>query len=218
MPRKKEPKPQNSGILEQPISLKNLSGVPKMPRRPTIIEGKEAEKQYQQDLKRHLSLSSLAATEQAISNLPLLLKHYGISEEDAAKWEILSLKLAIEFVPGFSLASAKPYGPKKKWHEGHLAALYLDVFDMRKDKTKINLENMFHELSREAPWKHLCNPRKSNDTKGSGKRLHNIYNDAMSGGFGQLIEWLDTLQVPDAQKRKREFLEILAGRSKKDSR
>jgi hypothetical protein len=210
MPKKKIP--EFSGKLNQPISVKNLGSVTKLPRAPTIIGGQKAAEKYQQDLERYLLLSSMEAAKQAIEKIPLLLKKYDIPDDNLAKWEILSLRLAIDCVPGFSLASPKSKGAKKKWHDGHLAALYLDVHDRCKDKTKINLAKMFHELSKKEPWKKLCNPRKSNDSKGSGKRLHNIYNDAMSGNFGKLIEWLDDLPVANPQKSKRDLLEIMAGK------
>ena len=198
--------PKFSGALDQPIIVEKLSGLPPIPVMPKIIDSEAVHEEYQELIKQYNLRVAIAATEAADKKIPLLFQHYQIPQDSPSKWEILSLRLAQDFVTGFSLVHQQSGAPKK-WHTGLIAALYLDVEDefaaAKEANRNTNRKEVFHKLAGKEQWRHL----------GGSKNLQNQYDSAMKTSFKNMVDWLDTLPK-DEHDHKRRLLEAMAGRSK----
>lgn len=96
---------------------------------------------------------------QSQEKILLLMDHYGIDREAERKWELLSMSLALEYVPGFQIKHMEAKrGPKTKWNLMRHAKLYCAVMmknSERKQKhyTTENNKEACRLLARMDYWK-----------------------------------------------------------------
>jgi hypothetical protein len=134
-----------------------------------------------------------------LDKLPLLFEHYGI--DDKSDFLSLSLALASEFVPGFSVklipmklehesygavVPVSKTGRLKEWTNDRKSDLLAAVEDVRKSKGLATDREALQLLSRRAPWKRPWNHR------------------------GDSKQWIETLEarLQDAKTNRRAFLKF----------
>lgn len=111
------------------------------PTPPTIVDGDDVQGAYESKLGAWKAADAAALAEEAAPKLWLLLDHYAIARDDPERWFLLSLKLAIDHVPGFTRAppGSKP-GRPSEWDAFKLALVYCLVEKKKHERLLQGLE------------------------------------------------------------------------------
>jgi hypothetical protein len=130
----KRPKPKFSGALAEPIYEPVSSGLLAMP----------------DDEERH--------RERVVDKLKekheMLLDHYTIDKSNPDKWYILSIRLAIDYVPGMEVYLDRPPKPgrKRTWKAGQGAELLHAVEAVMQQQPYSKISNVIAQLRRSTHW------------------------------------------------------------------
>jgi hypothetical protein len=135
MPHKRRG-PKFSGALAEPIYERFGSGVLAMP---------DDEEKWKARLFGRLE-----------GKLELLLEHYQIDSEHPDRWWMLSLQLAVDFVPGMRIEPAPPSrrGRKPTWRAGGAHELFRAVQDLIVEKQCTEKEAIRQIGARDPRWRH----------------------------------------------------------------
>lgn len=128
----------------------------------------------------------------------LLMDHYGLEGKDR-NGQMLSLLLAIDFVPGFQVKQReKKRGVNAKWNELVLAYLFAEVTRLRDQNPGKSIVWASSVLVKKVPWKSFIRGKDPGEAfriqyykAKSEKRLSQLVTDKMRQyiGEGRDLEW-----------------------------
>lgn len=67
--------------------------------------------------------------------LLLLFDLFGIDQTSEDRWVQLSMRLVVEYIPGFSVAESSPDGRKEIWDDQRLAKLWYEATEIQQQRT-----------------------------------------------------------------------------------
>ena len=141
----------------------------------TNNQDKEIRAKYEQWKMR----CALIAAGESLKKLDLLFDLYGIERGKQTSWFQLALRLAIDYIPGFSIA--KRPGRHKKWDEWHLFKLNREINRIKKEKDGRSAQHACRSLS-----------RRQNEYNLTPRRLYHLYSESKASAFVIFFEWMSS--------------------------
>jgi hypothetical protein len=158
--------------LVEPIVL------PLPPSTPIVIlHTEEDKKQIKNEYEKWKSECASSIAKESSEKFHLLFDWYGIDSEKPDRWSNLAIRLAIDYIPGFS--TAKPSGRHNEWDNSRLLKLYCDINKIRKENNNCSIQRACSLLA-----------GRKNEYGVKQRTLYNKYSDAKKSIF---VEWINTL-------------------------